>query len=91
LKPTPVKPKNELQAHLLPGSTAGQDNQLSEIWRNPWARRATAVAVPALVALPLAFAMPRGPITTGEALATMIVGLIVGYATQRYGRPPQPA
>jgi len=78
LKPPPVKAKRPLRAHFPPRPTAARDSRLSGAWRNPWARRATAVAVPALAALPLALAMPRGPITTADALATMIVGLLVG-------------
>jgi pimeloyl-ACP methyl ester carboxylesterase len=77
LKPPPVKPQKLQQPHPPP-PTVAQDSKLGEAWRNPWARRAAAVAVPALAALPLALAMPRGPITNGEALATMVVGLIVG-------------
>jgi pimeloyl-ACP methyl ester carboxylesterase len=80
LKPPPVKAKRPLQ-HFRPRPTAAQDSRLSGAWRNPWARRAIAVAVPALAALPLALAMPRGPITAVDALATMIVGLLVGLIT----------
>jgi len=40
----------------------------------------TAGAVPALTALPLALAMPRGPITAAEALVTMVLCLVAGLA-----------
>jgi len=64
--------------------TVGQEGKLAQAWRNRWVRRGIAVGVPAMAALALAFAMPRGPITTGDGLTTMIVtlitGLIAGFA-----------
>lgn len=57
---------------------AASGARLATAWEKPWVRRATAVAVPALAAVPLALAMPRGPLTAAGALATMAVGLLVG-------------
>jgi len=78
LKSPTLSPEKRLPAHLPPTPPAVRDSKLSAAWRNPWAWRATALAVPAVAAPPLALAMPRGPITNGEALTTMVVGLLVG-------------
>lgn len=53
-------------------------------WTNKWARSGVAVAAPALAALGLGLVMPRGPVSTGDALASLFVclavGLISGFA-----------
>jgi len=43
-----------------------------------WARRGVALVAPALIALPLARVMPRGPVSTDEAFLTMLAGLVAG-------------
>jgi proline iminopeptidase len=78
LKPPPAKTPRIPRAQLPPPPTLAPASKLTTAWESRWARRLTAVAVPALSALPLALAMPRGPITTADAFATMIVGLVVG-------------
>jgi proline iminopeptidase len=78
LKPPPVKPQKPRRADLPPPPALEQEGTFTRAWRNPWVRRGIAVGVPALTAVGLALAMPRGPITTGDALATMIAGLAIG-------------
>lgn len=66
------------RGHLPHMPTVGQDSRLGQAWRDRWVRRGIAVGVPALAALALGFVMPRGPITTGDGLTSMIVGALVG-------------
>ncbi len=51
---------------------------------NRWARSGVVVGAPALAAFALGLAMPRGPVSTGDALVSMLtclaVGLLSGFA-----------
>jgi proline iminopeptidase len=48
-------------------------------WGGPWARPALAAGVAALAGLLVALIMPRGPATSGQAMAVMALGLVVGF------------
>jgi pimeloyl-ACP methyl ester carboxylesterase len=50
------------------------------VWTERWIGAATAVSIAALSGLLVARAMPRGPITTTQALLLMAIGLLVGVA-----------
>lgn len=50
------------------------------VWRSRWIGAGVAFGVAAGAASILAAVMPRGPITTTEALTTMMAGLLVGAA-----------
>ena len=67
--------------HLTPLSTIANE---TTGWDNRWLRVSVAVAAPALGALGLGLAMPRGPVSTGDALvslfACLAVGLVSGFA-----------
>jgi len=54
---------------------------LAFAWRDRWIAAVVAFAVAAGAAAVLALLMPRGPITTTEALATMAAGLATGLAS----------
>jgi hypothetical protein len=43
-----------------------------------WVRPVLAAAVAAAAGLVVVFVLPRGPITAPQALATLLVGLMVG-------------
>ena len=47
----------------------------------PWQRLAAVMALAGLSGLLVALAMPRGPVTSGEALMLLIVGVLVGFAS----------
>jgi proline iminopeptidase len=70
----------DLQApDSIPGSTdTFVARGLRLLWRDRRTAIAVAVVVPALAALLCALAMPRGPITTTQALVTMVAGLLTG-------------
>lgn len=53
---------------------------LAWAWRDRLNGAALAVSVAALAALAMTLVMPRGPVTTGQALAAMAVGLGVGLS-----------
>ena len=53
---------------------------LAFVWRDRWIGAGVAVGVAAGAAAILALLMPRGPITTTEALTTMAIGLLIGLA-----------
>ena len=57
---------------------AASERALAAMWSNRWVGRGVAAGLSALAALILSFLMPRGPVTTGEALSLMGVGLAVG-------------
>jgi proline iminopeptidase len=47
----------------------------------PWWRLVTTVVLSGLSGLAVGLAMPRGPVTSGEALALLSVGLVVGFVS----------
>jgi pimeloyl-ACP methyl ester carboxylesterase len=64
-------------AHV--GRSTGVRTAGEQLWDRRPVRFAAAAAIPALAALALAFpAMPRGPVTSGQGLTALVVGLVVG-------------
>jgi len=61
-----------------PPTVAGPGGKLTAVLGDPWLRRLITIAVPALVALPLAIVMPRGPISAAGAFVTLVLGLSAG-------------
>ena len=51
---------------------------LHRVWDRPWLRFALAIGVAAASGLLTAFMMPRGPVTTAQALTVLLTGLAVG-------------
>ena len=78
LEPHHGPPHPRWRNHLPRFSAPLQDGALAVAWSNRWVGGAAAAAAGALAALALSLAMPRGPITTGDALMTMILGLLIG-------------
>jgi proline iminopeptidase len=51
---------------------------MTRLWDHAWARVAGATGIAALSGLLVGFLIPRGPVTSAEALALMVIGLLVG-------------
>ncbi len=56
----------------------GAARLLTKVWGTPRLQVLIAVAVPALVAITVGWWTPRGPMTSGQALASIAISLIVG-------------
>src|SRR5918994_4855815 len=67
----------ESRPHL---DSAAVGRVLAVVWRDRWIGAGVASGIAAGAAAILALLMPRGPITTTEALTTMGAGLLVGVA-----------
>ena len=65
------------------GSLAHTRQRLREVVAHarPWQRFVAVAAIAALSGLCIGVAMPRGPVTSGEALALLIVGVVVGFCS----------
>jgi proline iminopeptidase len=68
------------------GTRDGMVGAIASMWSDRRIMWSVATALPAVAALLVAMAMPRGPITTGQALAAMaggaLVGAVAGLATR---------
>ena len=78
---------SDTHVHHLPrfaprGSLAHTRQRLREVVAHarPWQRFVAVAAIAALSGLCIGVAMPRGPVTSAEALALLIVGVVVGFA-----------
>ena len=67
----------ESRPHL---DSAAVGRVLAVVWRDRWIGAGVASGIAAGAAAILALLMPRGPITTTEALTTMAAGLVIGLA-----------
>jgi proline iminopeptidase len=65
-----------------PRGIAHNPNQLRDLvsQARPWQRFAVATTLAALTGLCIALAMPRGPVTSAQALVLLVVGVLVGFA-----------
>ncbi len=54
-------------------------NAMNRVWATPWIAAAIAIGTSAVAALLVAGAMPRGPVTTSQALILMATGIVVGF------------
>ena len=70
----------QLRAHRPHVEPAGIQALLAYVWRDRRIGAAVALGVAASTAAVLAAVMPRGPITTVQALAARAAGLVVGLA-----------
>ena len=66
---------------VVPAKLVGPDlwtRDLSSLAR-PWQRLVAATVIAALSGLAVGLVMPRGPVTSGQALSLLIVGVLVGF------------
>ena len=68
---------------LTPSGLGNTRQRLQNVaaYARPWQRFAAVSAIAALSGLFIGIAMPRGPVTSGEALVLLIVGVVVGFAS----------
>ena len=60
------------------GRLTSQELLTTQVWAHPAAGIASAVTIAALTGLMMALVMPRGPVTTGDAILLMATGLVTG-------------
>ncbi|HSJ58549.1 MAG TPA: alpha/beta fold hydrolase, partial [Anaerolineae bacterium] len=60
----------------------------SRLWRDARVGMVAAVAFPALAGLLVALTMPRGPLTSGQAIAAIVLGLVTGVLSGLSLRSP---
>jgi len=75
--------------HMQDVSSASKTPDLARsVWQGRWAGAAVAAGLSALTGLLVALAMPRGPVTSLQALIVMAVNLIVGVVAGLVLRSP---
>lgn len=67
----------ECEGHASP-VIAGAARLLANVWANPPLQVLIGVAAPALFAIAVGWWTPRGPMTSGQALASIAISLVVG-------------
>ena len=81
LQPHTHQPSTAPRGRLRLNRTRAPERMLSAVWDRRLIAVAVVVGIAALTGVALAFVMPRGPMTTGQALTAMLAGLLAGVAS----------